>query len=126
MPLNPGDIILVFKKYLNGIDHDKFAICVAPEYFFFFYINSKPWNKAPDAQIQVVGKLEISCLTHTSYIDTSSIQQIPKQAIEAAIRAGKVWTAPVSLCHRIKKTIEKSKYLPPKYKNIILMSLQNL
>ncbi|MDK2922100.1 MAG: hypothetical protein PWR24_1657 [Desulfonauticus sp.] len=123
MPLNPGDIILVFKKYLNGIDHDKFAICVAPEYFFFFYINSKPWNKAPDAQVQVMGKLEISCLTHTSYIDTSSIQQLPKQAIDAAIQAGKVWSASPNVCQRIKEVVKNSRYLSLKHKKIILNSL---
>ncbi|MDQ7032237.1 MAG: hypothetical protein Q9M37_05920 [Desulfonauticus sp.] len=121
--LKPGDIILVLSKYLDGIEHNKFAICVAPDYFFFFYINSKPWNKARDAQVEVFGKLEISCLKHTSYIDTSVIQELPENAIREAIQSRKVWKAPLSVCKRIKEVVQESKYLSPRHKKIILDSL---
>jgi len=123
--IEPGDVILVFKKYLSGIEHDKFAICVAPEYFFFFYINSKPWNKALEAQIKIIGKLELPCLTHTSYIDTSTIHKIPREAIIAAINARKVWRAPFPLCQRLAKSIQDNRYLPRKYKKIILKNFKN-
>ena len=86
--INKWDIIRVYRHDLMR-PHDKYCICICPVRMWFFYINSEPpvFRKKRDYAI-VVENFQISCITHTSYIDTTTIIfDLPKDNLEIAISA---------------------------------------
>ncbi len=70
--LSPGDVILIYCRNLKD-PHDKFAVCVCPKRKWFFFINSEPRKRKPDAQVEI-RTYELASLDHDSWIDTSSIK----------------------------------------------------
>jgi len=121
--LQPGQVVLIDRKHLPHIGHDKFALCVCPGKLFFFYINTKSRFPA-NAQAQVLGKIELPFLGHTSYVDTSQVHTFLEHAIREALTAGKVWTTPRSVVLRVLEVMNAHDLLPPKTMKAINDSLR--
>ncbi len=81
------DIVRVYRPDLPR-PHDKYCICISPTRQWYFYINSDApqYRRAREVAIEV-SNFEISCLTHTSYIDTTYVvTDLPEKQLSEAIR----------------------------------------
>lgn len=126
MQVAPGKVILIFQEDLSNIDHNKFAFCVSKNLCFYLYLNSEPRRHIQDAQVPVLGQLEMPALDHTSYIDTAQLLEFSPQVADKAVRAGKVWSTPDSVIDRVVEAVKKSRYLSPLQKESILHSFDKL
>lgn len=104
-----GTIYHVPGEYI-GINHGKFALCICDERSLFFYINTKSYEFKSDAQVKVLGKLELPFLDHASYIDTSQFQVFSADAIAHAESKGPL---PRNIIERVISTINKHGHLSP-------------
>lgn len=83
---NKWDIIRVFRPDLLR-PHDKYCICICPRRKWFFYINSEPPRFAKAAEYAItVQNYQITCITHVSYIDTTSmVDDLPEAQLSEAL-----------------------------------------
>jgi hypothetical protein len=85
MPILAGDIIYVTANFVNP-KKPKYLICICPIKFYYMVINSELYRLAAQAQLQVTVQ-EISCLEHTSYIDTSKLIKLSEMETETPVEA---------------------------------------
>lgn len=124
MNVKPGTIVLIFEEDLPEIDHNKFALCVSECLCFYFYLNTEPRKHAPEDQVPVMGQMEMpEVLDHTSYINISQLMEFSPSVAQKAIDAGKVWVAPQTVIDRVVAAVKKSRYLPPRLKEMVLHHL---
>lgn len=122
--VQPGDVLRIDKKYLPHIGHDKYAICVCLTHGRFFFVNSKAWRFAdPKTQVQVLGKIELAFLEHTSFVDTSKMHVLPSNAINHASRNGVLGSLPQSIRDRIKAAVRECKTLTAAQRALVEESL---
>lgn len=80
------EIVRVFRADLAQ-PHDKYCICIDWAKRWFLYFNSEPpaFRKAREVVVTVENH-EVLCLSHTSYVDTTSIiDDVPEEALQLAI-----------------------------------------
>ena len=112
--MNAGDIIYIFCPDLNTPKY-KYAICFYPTDRLFFFINTYRRKYSPDGDVLVTTS-EISCLKHTSYINTSFTVQFLRSHIYCAIYKESLSN---SIKKRIRQTVSRHNYLPPRYQKLV-------
>lgn len=110
----PGDVLHIFCLFITP-QKFKYAICVCPNTPLFFFINSKPRKRAPEAQLKI-GNCELSFLKHDSYINTAQVYTFSEREIKSAQNMGKISDI---IKAQIVKLVESSKYLSPNQINLI-------
>lgn len=123
--VTPGDVLLIDKRYLPSIGHDKFVICICLSSDRFLFINSKPSCFAdPSTQVRIIGKIELPFLDHTSFIDVANVHELPHKAIDHAVQGGgRRGSLSASLRERIKEAAKKAITLTTRDKETIINSL---
>jgi hypothetical protein len=85
MPILAGDIIYVTANFVSP-KKPKYLICICPKNFFYMVINSKPFLLSREAQLPVTVQ-DISCLEHTSHIDTAKLVKLTAMETETPVEA---------------------------------------
>ena len=67
---------------------DKFIICVCPEEFLFFFINSNP--PVPDGAGVEITPSDLPCLSHVSYVDTSMMIMVYPDELDETSARGEI------------------------------------
>jgi len=121
MPLKKWDLLRVYRNDLRQ-PHDKYCICVCPTKKLFFYINSCPpkFHKKREFALEVEN-FEITCITKTSYIDTTTlIDDLPEAALNEALSDPKRQHGSVSptLQQKIIATVRAHNALSPEHMSL--------
>lgn len=83
--LSKWDIVHVWCADLRP-PHNKYCICICPHRHWYLFINSgPPFSRRAKAVVVVVENFELHCIQHTSYVDTTFVQQLPGEAVAIAI-----------------------------------------
>lgn len=69
--IGAGDVIKVMAHFAHP-PKPKILICVCPTTFKYLVVSSNPYTLAAAAQLRVT-TTDLTCLDHTSYIDTSKL-----------------------------------------------------
>ena len=79
------DVVRIYCEFLTN-PHDKFCVCICPKTNLFFFINSDPpqFRKASTLAI-TIDNFEATFISHTSYLDTTKLVQIPEAAVKRAL-----------------------------------------
>lgn len=117
MPFKTGEVYLINCTYINP-PKDKFAICVCEKKPLLFFINSKPRKYFhPDSQL-LAKTTDFPFLKYDSYINTADIVTcvVP---ITCTVKK-QFGNIPSNIRGEIKKAVEGSNTLPPRFiKNIL-------
>lgn len=66
--------------------HDKFCICICPLRGWFLFINSeRPFGRKAKEYAIDLQNYELRCLSHTSYIDTTTLEIIDDDRVNLAM-----------------------------------------
>lgn len=113
--LSPGDVILIYCKFISPQKH-KYALCVCPHLPRFFFINSAPRSSKPDAQLQV-STTDLPFLKHDSFVNTGEMVAFSKMDLSTAQRLGHL---PEAKKRELTALVLSSPYLTPGQKKIVL------
>ena len=110
--LSAGDVLLVHCLFTDP-QKDKFALCVCPTRRWFFLINSEPWEKKADAQVEIQS-FELAALSQNSWVDTSRIVAFQQSELLPALRDRNRYKGQLSnaVRLRIKTVVHGHGYLP--------------
>jgi hypothetical protein len=84
--------------------HYKYCICICPYRHWYLFINSDPpYSRRAKTVAVVIENFELNCISHTSYVDTTSVQQLPSKDVSTAIASeeGRRGALPLFLRTRI-------------------------
>jgi hypothetical protein len=101
--LSKWDIVHVWCGDLRP-PHHKYCICICPYRHWYLFINSDPpFSRRAKAVVVVVENFELHCIKHTSYVDTTFVQQLPGADVAVAIatEAGRRGALPPFLRKRV-------------------------
>lgn len=113
--LRPGDVLYIYCRYIDP-PHYKYVVCTCPNSPLFFFINSEPRRRTPDAQV-LISKSDFPFLHHDSYIDTARMCTFYQDEIT---QAQKKMPLTQSLMQEIASVVTKHNHLPPRHIQIIL------
>ena len=102
--LSPGDVILIYCKFISPQKH-KYALCVCPHLPRFFFINSAPRSSKPDAQLRV-STSDLPFLKHDSFVNTGEMVAFSKMDLSTAQWLG-------HLPERQKTGADRSRFIEP-------------
>jgi len=117
LTMQPGDVIHCWVPFTNPAKN-KFAVCLCPIKGYFFFINTKPWPFAIDAQIQIT-TIDLPFLSHDSFVDTHQVIHLNSDIL---LSAGSKGVLPANVKAAIVMAVSQSKHLPQTHKDIIIQN----
>jgi hypothetical protein len=118
MPLSAGDILHIFCTFIEP-QNNKFAVCFCPEKPLFFFINTKPFVLAMDAQILIKPE-DYGFLDHDSYINTASPITFSQHFISGAGRRGAI---NANTRNAIKSIVQSHNHLSQRHVALVVNNL---
>jgi hypothetical protein len=123
LPFSKWDVILIWRADLQPTPKDKFCICLCPERFWFYYINTKPPKARKSKKCSIrLDSSEVYGLTHASYIDITSIVCIPESDICDALADEKRRKGSLipEIRERILSAVQNNGVLTPAQRAVVL------
>lgn len=77
-----GDIVDMRITTVDEIKKFKIAVCVEPDEWWFFYINTKHYSFAADSTMEISPSY-LDRLTHTSYLNLHNLEFAGKEEIDS-------------------------------------------
>ncbi|MDC7676846.1 hypothetical protein [Asticcacaulis machinosus] len=103
--------------------HNKFCIVIDAKKGWFFFINSDPpaFRKAKNLAVEI-GNFEAHFLSHTSYIDTTTFEELSEVSVNSAIKDPdrNMGLLIKSVQKKIKDMVSSHHVLPPEPREIVL------
>jgi hypothetical protein len=118
--LRPGDVLLVFCRFIKP-PKNKYALCIyASEKPLFFFINSEPRTSKPEAQL-AISTTHLPCLSHDSFVNAGQAVTFPHSDLKGAVLKGHI---PDSKKAELVALVSASRYLPQIQKQKIIDSFK--
>lgn len=125
--LSPGDVVHIWRDDLVGRGESfKYMVCICPVQRWFFYINSLPYRKVPEANVEIRHYEFTRLPNDISYLDSRKVTVLSYDALTNGMaRRGAANLGPLTpaVRVRIKNAIRKHGILPSRQEAFVIKNL---